>query len=61
MFALLLSEVAIATSFTISSRADATPVVMTQTVNVYHPDSEKTFAVNNDLFTFKPYLIIATG
>ena len=37
------------------SNAYAAPLQADGTITAYHADSEKTFAVNNDLFTFKTY------
>ncbi|NJK48834.1 hypothetical protein HC931_12215 [Candidatus Gracilibacteria bacterium] len=61
IFALLLTIFAIGALFTVSStsapwsNAYAAPPETERTITVYRADSEKTFAVNNDLFTFKNY------
>ena len=61
IFVLLAIILAIGTLFTVPSaiatwsKAYASPIETAQTITAYHADSTKTFAVNNDLFTFKPY------
>lgn len=54
IIALLLAVITLITSFSVPTACAAT-LTADQSIVVFHPDTEKTFAVGKDLFTFKDF------